>query len=97
MTKVAWQLKKDEIQKEIPGMTRKRFLYHLSHASYNRHWTSDYRRPRLFTRLLALPDPADPENRPVPRSRFPYADAANRTTVYGQLQRVPSTLRERDS
>jgi Zinc dependent phospholipase C len=54
MTKVAWQLKKDEIQKEIPGMTRKRFLYHLSRASYNKHWGRDYKRPGFLTRLLAL-------------------------------------------
>jgi Zinc dependent phospholipase C len=54
MTKVAWQLKKDEIQKEIPGITRKRFLYHLSRASYNQHWGHHYRRPGFLTRLLAI-------------------------------------------
>lgn len=54
MTRVAWQLKKDEIQREIPGMTRKRFLYHLSRASYNQHWGHDYKRPGFLTRFLAF-------------------------------------------
>ena len=32
MTRVAWNLKKNEIQKEIPGITRTKFLYNLSRA-----------------------------------------------------------------
>jgi Zinc dependent phospholipase C len=54
MTKVAWQIKKDEIQKDIPGITRKQFLYHLSRASYNKRWREHYRQPGCGTRLLAL-------------------------------------------
>src|ERR1035437_431688 len=30
LTKVAWQLKGPEIRKEVPGITRKKFLYNLS-------------------------------------------------------------------
>jgi hypothetical protein len=41
-TRVAWSLKKDEIQKDQPSMTRKRFLYHLSRASYEKEWGKDY-------------------------------------------------------
>jgi hypothetical protein len=29
-TRIAWSLKKDEIQKDAPGITRKKFLYDLS-------------------------------------------------------------------
>lgn len=54
MTKVAWQIKKDDIRKEIPGMTRKRYLYHLSRASYNQHWSKEYERPGVGTRILAF-------------------------------------------
>ena len=54
MTKVAWQIKKDEIQKEIPGMTRRRYLYHLSRASYNQHWTKEYKQPGIGTKILAF-------------------------------------------
>lgn len=54
MTKVAWQIKKNEIQKEIPGMTRRRYLYHLSRASYNQHWSKKYELPGIGTEILAF-------------------------------------------
>ncbi|MGH9733828.1 MAG: zinc dependent phospholipase C family protein [Candidatus Acidiferrales bacterium] len=54
MTKVAWQIKKDEIQKEIPGETREKYLYHLSRASYNQHWGKEYKKPGIGTRILAF-------------------------------------------
>jgi hypothetical protein len=54
MTKVAWQTKKDEIQKEQPGTTRKEFLYHTSRASYRKNWGTDYKAPGIGTRILAF-------------------------------------------
>jgi Zinc dependent phospholipase C len=54
MTKVAWQARKDDIQREYPGTTRNQFLYHLSRAGYERQWSRDYRKPGFGARLLAL-------------------------------------------
>jgi hypothetical protein len=54
MTKVAWQLKKSDIQKDHPGETRQQFLYHLSRASYRHDWGSNYKEPGFGTRLLAF-------------------------------------------
>jgi len=34
MTRVAWQLNKDTLVKEIPGVTKKKFLFNLSRSSY---------------------------------------------------------------
>jgi len=51
--RVAWVLKKDEIQKATPGMTRKKFLYNMSKASYRKQWGKDYERPGPGTRVLA--------------------------------------------
>jgi hypothetical protein len=53
-TKVAWQIKKDDIQKEIPGVTRQKFLYNLSRASYEKEWKRDYKAPGFGTKLLAF-------------------------------------------
>jgi len=53
-TKVAWQIKKDDIQKEHPGTTQKAFLYHLSRASYERQWPKEYQKPSLWDRILAF-------------------------------------------
>jgi hypothetical protein len=54
MTRVAWQLKKDQVTKEIPGITRKKFLYNLSRSSYEKEWGTEYHRPGLRTRLVTL-------------------------------------------
>ncbi|MGC4048976.1 MAG: zinc dependent phospholipase C family protein [Paludibaculum sp.] len=54
MTKVAWQLKKDEIVRGAPGMTRRKFLYNLSRASYHKEWGREYQRPGLGARILAF-------------------------------------------
>ena len=54
MTKVAWQVKKEEIQKDEPGITRDKFLYHLSRSSYEKNWSKDYHKPGLGTIILAF-------------------------------------------
>lgn len=54
MTKVAWSLKKDEIQKARPGLTRRQFLYRLSRSEYRKTWGKAYERPGPGARLLAF-------------------------------------------
>jgi hypothetical protein len=53
-TRIAWSLKKDEILKDQPSMTRKKFLYNLSRASYQKNWGKTYRSPTFWERLLAF-------------------------------------------
>ncbi len=53
MTKVAWQLKKDTFIKEIPGITKKKFLYNLSRSSYEKDFGKMYQRPGFKTRLIS--------------------------------------------
>ena len=53
MTRVAWQIKKQDIQKEAPSITRKNFLYNLSRSSYEKNWGSTYQRPGIRSKLLA--------------------------------------------
>jgi hypothetical protein len=53
-TRVAWSLKKDEIMKDQPGITRRRFLYNLSRASYQKNWGKQYQPPTLEERFLAF-------------------------------------------
>ena len=53
MTRVAWQIKKPEIQKEAPSLTRKNFLYNLSRSSYEKNWGSTYQRPGIRSKILA--------------------------------------------
>jgi hypothetical protein len=54
MTRVAWQIKKQEIRKDAPSATRKTFLYNLSRSSYEKNWGSTYKRPGIRSKLLAF-------------------------------------------
>jgi zinc dependent phospholipase C len=54
MTRVAWSLKQDQLKKEIPGITRKKFLYNLSRASYEKEWGREYHKPGFGTKILAI-------------------------------------------
>jgi hypothetical protein len=53
-TRIAWSLKKNEIMKDQPGMTKKKFLYNLSHASYQKNWGKNYQRPTFGEKFLAF-------------------------------------------
>jgi hypothetical protein len=53
-TRVAWSLKKNDILKDEPSMTKRRFLYNLSRASYRKNWGKDYRPPTVWERFLAF-------------------------------------------
>ena len=53
-TKVAWQLKKDDIQKDIPGITRRKFLYNISRANYEKNWGTLYQKPSFKEKVLAF-------------------------------------------
>ena len=53
-TRIAWILKKDEIMRDQPGMTKKKFLYNLSRASYKKAWGINYQRPTFGERFLAF-------------------------------------------
>lgn len=53
-TRIAWSLKKSEIEKDQPGMTKRRFLYNLSRASYQKNWGNDYKEPSLSEKILAF-------------------------------------------
>jgi hypothetical protein len=53
MTKVAWQIKKQEITKDEPSVTRNTFIYNLSRSSYEKNWGSTYKRPGIRSKILA--------------------------------------------
>jgi hypothetical protein len=53
-TRIAWSLKKDEIMKDQPGMTKRKFLYNLSRASYQKNWGQQYQQPTFGEKVLAL-------------------------------------------
>jgi hypothetical protein len=53
-TRIAWSLKKKDIVKDQPGITKKKFLYNLSRASYQKNWGTKYQPPTFWDRFLAF-------------------------------------------
>lgn len=47
MTKVAWQLKKDEITKANAGITQQKFVYSFNNKQYNKEFGNNYTKQRL--------------------------------------------------
>ncbi|MDR3718708.1 MAG: zinc dependent phospholipase C family protein [Bryobacteraceae bacterium] len=54
MTRVAWQMKKDEIIKDTPSATRRRFIYNLSRSSYEKNWGKSYAQPGIRSKIMAF-------------------------------------------
>ncbi len=53
-TRIAWNLKKDEIQKDEPGITKSKFLYNLRRSNYEKEWGKDYTKPKFSDKVLAF-------------------------------------------
>ena len=54
MSKAAWAARKNEIRQATPGISRRKFIYNLSRASFEKEWGKDYERPGLGARFLAF-------------------------------------------
>ncbi len=53
LTRVAWQIRKQEIRKDAPSVTRKTFLYNLSRSDFEKQWGGTYQKPGIRSRVLA--------------------------------------------
>jgi hypothetical protein len=95
MTRVAWRLKRNELVSAQPGLTRRRFEYNLSRASYRKEWDGQFKQPGLGARILAIVIRIIPKRGPLRGVDFkpPTAQTAtlfeesfNRTmTIYRSL------------
>ncbi len=54
LTKVAWDLRKDEIMKLKPGITRSQFLYLMPQKDFEKEFGKEYKKPGVCTRILAF-------------------------------------------
>lgn len=53
-TKVAWHLKRGEIQHSDPSETKTKFVYNISNSGYRKEWGNVYEKPDFFARLKAF-------------------------------------------
>jgi hypothetical protein len=54
MTRAALINRRADLVKDTPNFDKRKFLYHLSRAKYEKEWGKGYRRPGFGTRLLAF-------------------------------------------
>jgi hypothetical protein len=54
MTKVAWHLKKDEIQHSDPSETKTKYIYNISNSGYRKNWGDVYEKPNFAARTKAF-------------------------------------------
>ncbi len=54
MTRVALLTKKDEMVRENPSFAKKKFLYNLKRADYEKEWGKNYQRPGIGARIMAV-------------------------------------------
>jgi len=97
-TKVAWETNKDQIQKDIPGITRQKFLYHISRSSYEKNWGRKYQKPGFKAQLLAFFFRIVPKIGPFAVFRFktptPEAEKLFEASFNGSLTDYQHFLRE---
>jgi Zinc dependent phospholipase C len=110
MTRVALLSKRADIVRETPNFDRKKFLYRLSRAQYEKQWGNTYKRPGLGARFLAFLFRLVPKvgafkainfSLPSQRTETMYLHSVNQTLDYysqllAQLEQHRLTLANRD-
>jgi len=101
MTRVAWHLKKDEFTKSQPGLTRRKFIYNISRASYHKEWDGEYEKPGIGARILAFFIRILPKIGPLKALSFkpptPETDKLFEESFNHTLEMYRTLLREHDS
>lgn len=97
LTRIAWRDKRDDIEKATPGVTAEKFVFVLSPADYDRQFGKNYRKPSLFSRILAFALKILPKIGPLRPLAFepltPEADALLAESVAASRVRYRATLR----
>jgi hypothetical protein len=98
LTKVAWQIHRQEIMKEAPGITRRKFLYNLSRSNYEKNWGATYKKPGIRSRLLATSFRVIPHIGPFKALAFkpltPQAEKLYMTSFNATIDRYREYLAE---
>ena len=87
-TRIAWAMKGKEIEKHSPGMGRRKFLYNISRASYEKEWGINYDRPSFLDHLVAFVLRLVPPIGPLRDIRFKTPDAASESLFMESFDRT---------
>jgi hypothetical protein len=97
MTKAAWAAKKKEIQQLQTGVTRGKFIYHISRSEYEKEWDKKYEKPGFGARVVAWVFRIIPKIGPLRALAFrvppPEAEKLFLTSVDEIIERYHGLLR----
>jgi len=91
MTRVALELKKDEMVREDPTFAKKKFLYNLKRTDFEREWGKSYQKPGIGARILAVLFRLVPKVGPLKALAFKMP-SSDTETLY--LQSVNATVEQ---
>lgn len=91
MTRVAILTRKNDMVKEDPSFAKKKFLYNLKRAEYEKDWGKGYQKPGLGARLLAVMFKLIPKTGPFKAVAFKMPTPETETLY---LKSVNSTVEQ---
>jgi len=91
MTRVALQLKEDQMVREDSTFAKKKFLYNLKRTDYEREWGKSYQKPGIGARILAVLFRLVPKVGPLKALAFKMP-SSDTETLY--LQSVNATVEQ---
>jgi len=94
MTQVALLVRTDQPVPEKNDAARRKFLYHLSRADYEREWGKDYRRPGPGTRFLAWLISVLPKVGPLKALRFKNPTAQTQDLYFKGFDKTVDSYRQ---
>jgi len=94
MTQVALLVRTDQTVPEKNDAARRKFLYHLSRADYEREWGKDYRRPGPGTRFLAWIITVMPKIGPFKALKFKNPTAQTEDLYFKSFDQTIESYRE---
>ena len=97
-TRIAWSMKKDQIERDQPGITKRKFLYNIKRSSYRKYWGRDYQPPTFGERVVAFIVKIVPKIGPLAvlelRTPTPQAEQMFEASFNAALDHYRKLLRE---
>jgi hypothetical protein len=95
MTRAALTAYHPEDVKDTPNSTKKRFMYNLSRAQYEKEWGKDYRKPGFYTKALGFAVRWVPKIGPLKALAFKIPTPAMEELYFKSMNRTVEDYRTR--
>jgi hypothetical protein len=96
ITRIAWRDKHEDIEKLLPGVARQKFILKMTREQYEKDFGSNYRRPSLLARFLAVLYKLLPKVGPLRKMEFkaptPEAEALFVESIRDTRSRYQASL-----